>query len=118
MSNSASLDKYHDLLMAAWLYANTRSPQDRAVMLSLGNSFWDGFPSFLLEMKDAIKSGRSGEFLKQDDVKHMYALLFMSILNGLDSDHLNKVGRSLLSAASPGKARSSKGTRVEERRVP
>jgi hypothetical protein len=117
MSNSASLDRYGDLLLAAWLYANSRSEPDRALMLAVGNSFWDGFPAFLMEMKRAIQAGRSVGFLKQDNVKHMYALLYVSILNGLDADYLEKVGGALLAAASPGKSRSAKQARSDERRA-
>ena len=110
MSKPAPLNKYQDLMLAAWLYANSRSKEDRAIMLSLGNSFWDSFPAFLMEMKEAIQAGRSKDFLKQDDVKHMYALLYVSILNGLDHDYLNKVGGALLAAALPGKPKSAKRT--------
>jgi hypothetical protein len=94
----------HILMLAAGRYASSRSEQDRAVMLSVGNDFWKGFTSFLVEMKAAIQEGRSREFLRQDSVKHMYALLFVSILNGLDSAYVNKVGGALFAAASPHKA--------------
>lgn len=94
------------LMLAAGRYARSRSEEDRAVMFSLGNDFWKDFPAFLLEMKEAIRAGRSGDFLKQGDVKHMYALLFVSIVNGLGTDYLDKVGGALLAAASPDKART------------
>lgn len=101
-------EKYRDLLLAAWLYANTRSKEDRALMLAVGNDAWDGFPGFLLEMNQAVRTGHSKNFLRQDDVKHMYALLFVSIMNGLDANYLDKVGGALLDAASSGSSRSSK----------
>jgi hypothetical protein len=103
------------LMLAAGRYAGSRSEQDRAVMLSVGNDFWKGFPAFLAEMKTAIQEGRSRAFLRQDDVKHMYALLFVSILNGLDSAYVNKVGGALLAAASPRKAGPFKKMRGADR---
>lgn len=108
MRNFASLDQYHDLLMAAWVYANTRSPQDSELMLKLGSRFWDDFPSFLMHMKSAITSGRSKDFIKQGNAKHMYALLYVSILNDLDAAYLDKVGSALLAtvpAMQPKRAR-------------
>lgn len=110
MRHSAPLDKYQDLLLAAWVYANTRSPQDSDVMLSLGSRFWNDFPSFLSEMKSAVMAGRSKDFIKQGNVKHMYALLFVSILNDLDADYLDRVGSALLAAvpANPVKAPSKR----------
>lgn len=101
-------ESLHLLMLAAGRYASSRSKEDRAVMLSIGSDFWNGFPAFLLEMKAAIQAGHSKEFIRQDDVKHMYALLFVSILNGLDRDYLNRVGGALLAAASANKARPSR----------
>jgi len=98
------------LLLAAGRYASSRSKEDRAVMFSVGRDFWKDFPAFLMEMKEAIQAGRSRDFLNQGDIKHMYALLFMSIMNGLDTDHLNRVGGALFAAASPRKAAPSRKT--------
>lgn len=108
-------ESLHTLMLAAGRYASSRSSEDRALMLSVGSDFWNGFPAFLLEMKSAIQTGHSKDFLRQDDAKHMYALLFMSILNGLDRDYLNKVGGALFAAASPRKAAPGKKLRGDDR---
>ncbi len=101
----------HTLMLAAGRYAGSRSKEDRALMLAVGSGFWSDFPAFLAEMKEAFRHGRGRDFLRQDDAKHMYALLFVSILNGLDSGYLDKVGGALLAAALPGKARSARAPR-------
>lgn len=108
-------ESLHILMLAAGRYASSRSSEDCALMLSVGSDFWNGFPAFLMEMKSAIRAGRSKDFLRQDDVKHMYALLFMGILNGLDRDYLNKVGGALFAAASPRKAGPGKKMREHDR---
>jgi hypothetical protein len=108
-------ESLHTLMLAAGRYASSRSSEDRALMLSVGSDLWNGFPAFLMEMKSAIQTGRSKDFLRQDDAKHMYALLFMSILNGLDRDYLNKVGGALFAAASPRKAGAGKKLREHDR---
>lgn len=100
----------HLLMLAAGRYAGSRSPQDRAAMLSVGSECWDDFPVFLLQMKRALKAGRAGELLRQDNAKHMYALLFVSILHGLDAAYLDKVGGALLAAAMPPRRRVPRET--------
>lgn len=89
----------HVLKLAAKRYASSRSLESRMAMLAVGSLLWEGFPDFLVEMKEAIQSGRSKEFLRQDDLKHMYALLFVGTLNGLDADSLAKVSGALFDAA-------------------
>ncbi len=108
----------HLLMLAAGRYAGSRSPQDRAVMLSVGGECWDDFPVFLLQMKRALKAGRAGELLRQDNAKHMYALLFVSILHGLDVAYLDKVGGALLAAAAPSRRRAPRKARVAGARGP
>jgi hypothetical protein len=98
-------ESLHTLMLAAARYASSRSGEDRALMLSVGNEVWKDFPAFLTEMKRAIQSGRSREFLRQEDVKHMYALMLLSIASGLGSDYLDRVGGALSAAAAPDKFR-------------
>lgn len=104
-------ESIHLLMLAAARYAGSRSPEDRAVMLSIGSEFWEDFPVFLSQMKRAVKAGHGRDLLRQDNAKHMYALLFVSILNGLDTAYLNKVGGALMAAALPGR-RSSNSTEM------
>lgn len=96
-------ESIHLLMLAAGRYAGSRSPEDRAVMLSIGSELWEDFPVFLSQMKRAVKAGHGRDLLRQDNAKHMYALLFVSILNGLDTAYLNKVGGALMAAALPGR---------------
>lgn len=105
-------ESVHTLMLAAARYASSRSSEDRALMLSVGSDFWKDFPAFLVEMKQAIQSGRSRDFLRQGDIKHMYALMFVSILNGLGADYLDRVGGALLAAATPPRRQSSRKMRA------
>lgn len=98
----------HTMMLAAARYAGSRSKEDRALMLAVGSSFWSDFPAFLVEMKEAFRRAPGKDFLRQDDVKHMYALLFVSILNGLDSGYLNRIAGALLAAALPDKGSSAR----------
>lgn len=103
------------LMLAAARYACSRSPADRAAMLSVGREFWEDFPAFLVQMKHAIAAGHGRRLLRQDNVKHLYALLFVGILNGLDAAYLNKVGGALLAAAMPAGGSVPKKMRAAER---
>lgn len=90
----------HILMATARRYASSRSLENRLAMLAVGSVLWEGFPDFLMEMKRAIQSGRGREFLRRDDIKHLYALLFVGVSNGLDANSLKKVDGALLDAAS------------------
>jgi hypothetical protein len=89
----------HILMLAAKRYIRNRTLENRIAMLAVGSVLWDGFPDFLADMKEAIQAGGGKEFLKPGDIKHMYALLFVGILNGLDAESLDKVSGALLDAA-------------------
>lgn len=87
------------LKLAAKRYASSRSLENRIAMLAIGSILWEGFPDFLVEMKEAIQAGHGKEFLRRDDIKHLYALLFVGTLNGLDADSLAKISGALHDAA-------------------